>query len=232
MKQEKQVFSLGTILQLLIFIVGVPLLPLLISGQWGWWEAWIYAAINILGFAVSRILVGRKHPDLLQERARAFQHKDAAAWDKVLSPLLALGGAVLPLTAGLDARLNGLGEYELFLTLIGLGAILAGYLLGSWALITNRYFSGMVRIQHDRDHQVVSTGPYRWVRHPGYLGVLLSYLGTPLLLGSSWAFLPAGILGVGVVIRTHLEDRTLRKKLEGYQSYTERVRSRLIPGIW
>ena len=174
MKQEKQVLSLGTVLQLLIFVVGVPLLPLLISGQWGWWEAWIYAGINILGFAVSRILAGRNHPDLLQELARAFQHQDAAAWDKLLSPLLALGGAVLPLTAGLDARFNGSGGYELFLTLIGLGTILAGYLLGSWALITNRFFSGMVRIQHDRDHQVVSTGPYRWVRHPGYLGVLLT----------------------------------------------------------
>ena len=110
--------------------------------------------------------------------------------------------------------------------------ILAGYVLGAYALIENRFFSGMVRIQTDRDHQVVSSGPYRWVRHPGYAGALLVYLVTPLFLDSAWAFLPAVFLAVVLVIRTHLEDSTLQEELAGYREYARRVRYRLLPGVW
>jgi len=99
-------------------------------------------------------------------------------------------------------------------------------------LIENRYFSGMVRIQTDRGHQVVSAGPYRWIRHPGYAGSLIYFLATPIFLDSSWAFIPAVLLTIVLVIRTSLEDKTLQKELEGYQTYASQVRFRLIPGIW
>jgi len=115
---------------------------------------------------------------------------------------------------------------------VSLVIIVAGYALGAYALIENRFFSGMVRIQADRGHQVVSSGPYRWVRHPGYAGALLSYLATPLLLDSWWATLPAAFLIVVLVIRTDLEDRALQAELEGYHDYAGRVRYRLLPGVW
>jgi protein-S-isoprenylcysteine O-methyltransferase Ste14 len=232
LSDKKQSITARVILQLLVFIVGVPLLPLLISWNWLWWEAWVYAFLVIFGFAVSRVLAVRRHPDLLAERARFMGHEDTLPWDRVLAPLLALGGGLLPLVAGLDARFNWSVSFGLPVKFVALAVILAGYALASYALIENRYFSGVVRIQADREHRVVSSGPYRWMRHPGYAGALLSYLATPIFLDAVTAFLPAAILLVLLVIRTSLEDRTLRERLKGYREYSEQVRFRLLPGLW
>jgi protein-S-isoprenylcysteine O-methyltransferase Ste14 len=220
------------VIQLLVFIGVVPLLPLLISQRWDWWEAWAYAAIGILGFGISRWLAARRHPDLLAERARMLQHQDAVAWDKLLAPLVGLGGGLIPLVAGLDAALGWSPGFGLGAKSIALAVMVAGYVLGSYALISNRYFSGMVRLQTDRDHRVVSGGPYGWVRHPGYAGALLTYLATPVLLEAGWAFLPVAGMVVALVVRTALEDRFLQERLEGYAEYTRRVCYRLLPGVW
>jgi protein-S-isoprenylcysteine O-methyltransferase Ste14 len=220
------------IVQLLVFIIVVPFLPLLISWQWGWWQAWVYAIVCILGFAVSRALAARRDPGVIAERARFLQHEDAAPWDKVLAPLVGLGGGLIPLVAGLDARFDWSPGLGLPVEILSLLAILAGYALGAWALIENPFFSGMVRIQHERDHRVVSSGPYAWVRHPGYAGALLTYLATPLFLDSLWAFVPVAFLSIVLVVRTHLEDQTLRQQLPGYPDFAGRVRYRLVPGIW
>jgi protein-S-isoprenylcysteine O-methyltransferase Ste14 len=220
------------IVQMLVFIVLVPFLPLLISGHWDWWEAWLYAIIGIVGFAVSRLLAARRHPDLLRERARFMQHEDAKSWDKLLAPLVGLGGGLIPLVAGLEARFRWPPEFSLGVVMLSLIVILAGYVLGSYALLENRFFSGMVRIQFDRDQTVVSSGPYRWMRHPGYAGALLAYLATPFFLGSPWALLPAAFLTIVLVIRTRLEDQTLQDELRGYREYAQRVRYRLLPGVW
>ncbi len=217
---------------MLFFVVVIPSLPLLISRQWDWWEAWVYAIIGILGFAISRALAARHHPDLLAERARFLQHEDAKPWDKLMSPLLVLGGVLLPLVVGLDALFGWSPPFTLPVKILALLIILAGYALGSYALIENRFFSAVVRIQTDRGHQVVSTGPYRWIRHPGYAGALLTYLATPLFLDSRWGFLPALYLTIVIVIRTSLEDKTLQNELEGYREYARRVRCRLLPGVW
>jgi protein-S-isoprenylcysteine O-methyltransferase Ste14 len=99
-------------------------------------------------------------------------------------------------------------------------------------MLANRFFSGMVRIQTDRGHSVVSSGPYRWVRHPGYVAALFSYLATPIWLDSRWAFLPALFLTIALIIRTNLEDKALQDELEGYGEYTEQVPYRLLPGVW
>jgi protein-S-isoprenylcysteine O-methyltransferase Ste14 len=111
-------------------------------------------------------------------------------------------------------------------------AILAGYAWASYALLENRFFSGVVRIQSERGHHVVSSGPYRWMRHPGYAGALLAALATPVFLDSRWAFLPAVLLTAILVVRTALEDRVLHDELAGYREYAERVRYRLLPGVW
>jgi len=232
MNNQQRIISPRVVVQVLFFIVVIPFLPLLISWRWDWWEAWVFAIICILGFAISRVLAARRNPDLLAERARFMQHEDAKPWDKILAPLVGLGGGLIPLVAGLDALLDWSPKFSLPVKILSLVIILAGYALGSYALIENRFFSGMVRIQTDRGQQVVSSGPYRWVRHPGYAGALWSYLAMPLFLDSGWAFLPAVFLTIFLVIRTSLEDRFLQDELEGYRDYAKRVRYRLLPGVW
>ena len=232
MNNQQRTISPCVIVPMLFFVVVVPFLPLLISWRWDWWEAWVYAIICILGFAISRMLAARRHPDLLAERARFMQHENAKPWDKLLAPLVGLGGGLVPLVAGLDALFDWSPTFSLPVKIVSLVIILAGYALGSYALIENRFFSGMVRIQTDRGHQVVSSGPYRWMRHPGYAGALLTYLATPLFLDSRWAFLPAVFFTILLVIRTGLEDRVLQDELEGYRDYARRVRYRLLPGVW
>lgn len=232
MSRQHKVLSLRVVVQVLFFVVAEPFLPLLISWRWNWWEAWMYAAICILGFAVSRALAARRHPDLIGERARFLQHEDAKPWDRLLAPLVGLGGGLVPLVAGLDARFGWSSAFGLPAKIVSLVIILAGYALGAYALIENRFFSGMVRIQLDRDHRVVSSGPYHWVRHPGYAGSLLMYLATPIFLDSWWTFLPAALLTVVLVVRTRLEDRALQAELEGYREYATQVRYRLLPGVW
>ena len=232
MNNQQRTFSPRVILQMLFFVVVIPFLPLLISWRWDWWEAWVFAITCILGFAISRMLAARRHPDLIAERARLMQHEDAKSWDKLLAPLVGLGGGLIPLVAGLEALFDGPPTFSLPVKIGSLVVILVGYALGAYALVENRFFSGMVRIQTDRGHQVVSSGPYRWVRHPGYAGALVTYAVTPLFLDSPWAFLPVVLLTIALVIRTELEDRTLQDELEGYRDYARRVRYRLLPGVW
>lgn len=224
--------SARVIIQMLFFVVVIPFLPLLISRRWDWWEAWAYAVICILGFAISRALAARRNPGLLAERARFMQHEDAKSWDKTLAPLVGLGGGLVPITAGLEALLGWSEKFSLPVKIIALILIISGYALGAYALIENRYFSGMVRLQADRGHKVVTSGPYRWVRHPGYSGALITYLASPFFLNSYWAFLPVVFLGVVLGIRTKLEDQFLQNELDGYREYAGRVRYRLLPGIW
>jgi len=231
MYNQKKI-PLRAIVLMLFFIVVIPLLPLLISRRWDWWEAWTYAGISILGFAISRMLAARRHPDILSERAKFLQHEDAKPFDKILSPLVGLGGGIIPIIAGLDELFQWSPGFSPTVKIISLIIILAGYTLASYALIENRFFSGMVRIQTDRGHEVVSGGPYRWVRHPGYAGSLITYPVIPLLLDSEWTFIPAILLIIILVIRTYLEDKTLQKELPGYADYAKKVRYRLVPGVW
>ena len=232
MNNQQRVISPRVIVQMLFFIVVIPFLPLLVSWRWDWWEAWVYAIIGILGFAISRVLVAWRHRDLIAERARFMQHENAKSWDKLLALLLGLGGGLVLLVAGLDTLFDWSPTFGLPVKILSLAIILAGYALGSYALIENRFFSSMVRIQTDRGHRVVSSGPYRWMRHPGYAGALLTYLTTPLFLDSYWAFLPTVFITFLLVIRTALEDRFLQDELEGYRDCARRVRYRLLPGVW
>ncbi len=232
MDKQPTIITARVVLLMLFFIIIVPLLPLLISWRWNWWEAWTYALISILGFVVSRWLAARRNPGLLAERARFLQHPNAEAWDKILAPLVGLGGGLIPLTAGLEARFGSPTPFPAISKAIALLVILAGFSLGAYALVENCYFSGMVRAQTDRGQQVVSGGPYRWMRHPGYAGALLTYLATPFFLDSLWSLLPTAFIFIVLIIRTRLEDQFLQAKLPGYDEYARRVCYRLLPGIW
>ncbi len=232
MNNKQKLISPRIIVLAIFLIVVIPFLPLLISRHWNWWEAWVYAITTILGFALSRVLAARRHSDLITERAGFLQHENIKPWDKLLTSLGFLGGGLVPLVAGLDALFSWPPTFSLPVKFVSLVIILAGYALGSYALIENRFFSGEVRIQADRGHKVVSSGPYRWIRHPGYAGSLLTTLVIPLFLDSGWAFLPAVFSIILLVIRTKLEDEVLTNELEGYREYARRVRYRLLPGIW
>ena len=234
MTDQKKTINTRTIVQLLVFIVLVPFLPLLISLKLNWWQAWVYGLIGVLGFVISRLLVNKRHPDLLAERAKFMQHKDTKPWDNVLARLVGLGGALIPLAAGLDVKYGwSKTDYSMSVELVALAFIVIGYIIGSWALLENRFFSGTVRIQKERGHHLVSSGPYAWVRHPGYAGALLTYFATPLLLDSPWTFVPVIFIAIVLVIRTALEDRTLQEELPGYKEYAaKKTKYRLLLGIW
>jgi protein-S-isoprenylcysteine O-methyltransferase Ste14 len=138
----------------------------------------------------------------------------------------------LPLVAGLDARFGWSALLDVGWHWLGAGTFAGGLALISWAMMVNTYFSTVVRVQRERGQTVCRTGPYRYVRHPGYAGILLQSLGIPVLLGTWWALIP-GIAAIGLmVIRTVFEDRLLRAELAGYQAYAQDVRFRLVPGIW
>ena len=231
-QQKPYKISPSVIVQLVIVLFIFPLLPILITWRWNWWQAWVYYVFLVLAFILSRYLARQRHPDILQERASYMEHKDTQPWDKLLSPLTAFSSVFIVLAAGLDARFNWSNDFSLFMNWVGIVLIVGGYALASYALVTNRYFSGTVRLQEERGHQTVSDGPYRWVRHPGYCGSLLTYLGMPLLLDSAWAFVMVVIAIAILVIRTRLEDKFLQANLAGYREYAQRVRFRLLPGIW
>jgi protein-S-isoprenylcysteine O-methyltransferase Ste14 len=214
--------------------IGIVLLAvtLFVSlGSLDWPMAWVYLSLVILGMTVTTVLLARTHPDLLVERSHIGE--GVKSWDRVLSRLMALG-VLLPtlLIAGLDRRWGWSHAMPLHMEIGGAVLFALGTSWVSWAMVSNRFFAPVVRIQKDRGHTVATSGPYRFVRHPGYVGIMLCGVAVPLMLGSLWALVPAG-LGVGVaVLRTALEDRTLRNELEGYKDYASRVRYRLIPGLW
>ena len=232
MPETKRTFTLKVIVQLLIVVVIMPLLPLIISGAWNWLEAWVYAVTAAMGFILSRWLAVKRHPDILQERARSMELQDAKSWDRILAPVMGLGSVVILVVAGFDKLYGWTSPFSPIIKIVAFSVILLGYVLGTWALMENRFFSGVVRIQTDRGHQVVTTGPYRFIRHPGYVGVIWTYLTLPLFLDSLWAFIPALLTLAASILRTALEDKTLQAELPGYKEYAQRTRYRLFPGIW
>ncbi len=203
------------------------------AGTFRWPMAWAYVGLALGGTVISRALLLRFQPDLAAERAGSLEHEDARAWDKALVPIMAIVGPLLLLTlAGLDHRFGWSPPLPLWLMIAAGAMLLLAYLLGSWAMFSNRFFSGTVRIQHERGHTVVTTGPYRLVRHPAYASNVLAWAVTPVMLGSLWALIIGVALIVLTVIRTALEDRTLLEELPGYRVYAGRTRWRLLPGIW
>ncbi len=232
MNNQQLTLSPGVIFQIALIIIVIPLLPLLISWQWAWWEAWINAVVFVLVFIISRWLAHRRHPDLLAERAASLQKEDAKAWDRVLGPIAGLGSGIILIIVGLDALFRWSTPFSLPLKILALLAILGGYAFSTYAIVENRFFSGLVRIQTDRGHHVISTGPYRWVRHPGYAGIIPTYFAMPIFLDAWWALIPAVFMTIVLIIRTSLEDKTLHEELPGYADYALKVRYRLLPGVW
>lgn len=204
---------------------------IVVSGRYDWHRAWIYLAMMTVLQAVTGYLLYKKSPDLLVERSR--MQAGTAPWDKILAPVIAIIGPVaMWITAALDMRLHWPPAVPLRWTIAGLCVCLTGSLITAWAMLNNRFFSATVRLQTERGHVVVEGGPYHYVRHPGYSGALLFTLASPFALGSWLALYPAFATAVILVVRTALEDRTLRAALDGYQEFSGRTRWRLVPLVW
>jgi protein-S-isoprenylcysteine O-methyltransferase Ste14 len=216
------------VIQLGVFVAVQAALLFLGSGNPRWTAAWVYLGAYVGLIAVTALVV--RDPELFAERAQV--KKNTKAWDKVLSTLFAVFALGLLVVAAFDARFGWSAPASQTLAVAGFVAFVLGFGLSTWAMASNRFFSGGVRIQADRGHTVATGGPYRFVRHPGYAGFIVGSFGTALLLGSRWALVPAALSGALVLVRTALEDRMLRDELPGYRDYALRVRHRLLPGLW
>jgi protein-S-isoprenylcysteine O-methyltransferase Ste14 len=221
----------GSTMRLGTGIVLIASTLFLSCGSVDWPMAWLYLGMLVVGMAVTTLLLIRTHPDLILERSRIGE--GVKPWDRVLSRLMALG-TLLPtlVVAGLDRRWGWSPQVPADVEIGGVLLFALGTAWVSWAMVSNRFFAPVVRIQKDRGHTVVSAGPYQIVRHPGYLGIMLGGVAVPLMLGSLWALIPAAVGWIVAVVRTALEDKTLHNELEGYRDYAGRVRYRLVPGLW
>ena len=220
-------------IRLIVVYLLIPLILFICGSDLGWWQAWLYSMLILAAGIGGRMWAEQRHPGLTAERQNIENIHNAKAWDKVLAPLMAVSiGYPMVIVAGLDHRYSWSSEFPLWLIVIGFILISLGYAFAAWAVAENRFFSSVVRIQADRGHVVCDSGPYRFVRHPGYAGNILALFGIVLALGSVWTLIPAAVALIIVVIRTVLEDRTLKEELPGYRDYTQHVHYRLIPGMY
>jgi protein-S-isoprenylcysteine O-methyltransferase Ste14 len=200
------------------------------AGTLDWLRGWIYVALYAGGIAVSAVLVLRANPGVIAVRGRI--RRDAKRFDKViLAFYIVLLFAVL-IVAGLDAVRYRWRPLPFATLYWGAALHILAMVPAVWAMMVNPFAESVVRIQKDRGHRVVESGPYRLVRHPMYFGVILGNIGAPLILGSTWAFVPAGAAALLFILRATLEDTMLRNELPGYSEYSQRTRYRLFPGIW
>jgi protein-S-isoprenylcysteine O-methyltransferase Ste14 len=215
------------IVQLPVAWVFIALLLFISAGTIKWPFAWLFMAL-----LVSVDLIGLPFVPLEVLAERGSKKENVEDWDKVMGKLIVLSMMSIFLIAGLDYRWNWSQDIDSILHLASIAVFILGCALEIWAMRVNLFFSDVVRIQLDREHKVCSSGPYKYVRHPGYLGMIVYYLATPLLIGSWWAMIPAFMMMTLLVIRAKLEDETLLKKLPGYEEYALRTKYRLLPRVW
>jgi protein-S-isoprenylcysteine O-methyltransferase Ste14 len=200
------------------------------AGTIAWPRAWIQLALWLLTVAVNFSVLMRVNPAVVAARLKG--EPGSARFEKAMIPFFLVGAVALPVLAGLDAVRFGWSSPPLWTLWLGILLHAGGDAIMVWAMAVNPFLEKTVRIQTERRQEVVTTGPYARVRHPMYTGMIVLMAGLPLVLGSWWAFIPAGSLTLGLIIRMLFEDALLRRELPGYEEYACRTRRRLIPGIW
>jgi protein-S-isoprenylcysteine O-methyltransferase Ste14 len=215
---------------MIVYMAGIFAAMLFIpAGRLNWTLGWIYLGIVITFVIINWVCLSRWNPELIRRRMR--YGRGTKQWDKVWTLLFAPVLIAVYVVAGLEVRWDA-GGLPMSLWPVGLAIFCLGSIVLVWSMVVNPFFEKTVRIQTEQGHRVIDSGPYAWVRHPGYVGFTSWILATPLLLGSAWALIPAASSILAILIRTSLEDRTLRAELTGYRDYAARVRYRIIPGLW
>lgn len=217
--------------QTLLWLAITAALLFVPAGTLRWPEAWIFLGLWLAGGLVSGLSLAKQSPDILKERLRPPMQQAQKGWDRPLLLAILVGWAAFHIVAGLDAR-YGLSTVPRWLEVAGaIGFLLAIYVFHI-VMRENTYASAVVKVDTERGHKVISTGPYAWVRHPMYGGAIFYFVGAPLLLGS-WCALAIGIALIGILaLRAVWEEQTLMTELAGYADYAKRVRYRMLPGIW
>ncbi len=209
----------------------LPIFLFIPAGTLEWLGGWLQIIAYVLVVIANLIILVPRSPELIAERSRL--QAGTKKWDIWMASLAAI---ILPIftwvIAGIDFRNGWTAPMPVGWMIFAALMFVVGYAITIWAMLANTFFSATVRIQSERGHHVVSTGPYAFVRHPGYVGAILFQIVTPLMLGSLWAFVPSIAAVVIFVVRTALEDRTLQAELPGYKEYTQQTRYRLLPGVW
>jgi len=203
------------------------------AGRIDWLEGWLYLGIVTAYLLINVVYLAHVNPEIIEYRLKFVGlSKGTKPWDKLWLAFFTPLFLAIYVIAGFDAVRFGWSSMSSWFWLLGLVLFIPGAVLYSWSMGVNPFFEKTVRIQTERGHRVIDTGPYHFVRHPGYVGFIGWFLSAPMILGSWWAFLPAILSVFAIVIRTALEDQTLRNELTGYEEYTKRVQFRLIPGVW
>jgi len=211
----------------LIPIIIMAFILFVSSGSLNWIMAWLLLGIHLAGTIVISLKI---NIGLINERAH---EKDGTKrWDAILVRIMNIIGLTVLLVAGLDVRFGWSGPFPLSIEIIAMAVVILGYAVLAWAAISNEYFSRLVRIQEERGHNVIISGPYHYIRHPGYFSLILCAIAQPLMLGSFWALIPAIFTVIILFVRTNLEDKTLQEELTGYADYTLQVRYRLFLRVW
>jgi protein-S-isoprenylcysteine O-methyltransferase Ste14 len=218
------------VLDQILGIVAMAVALFWSAGRIDWWPAWAAIALWLACYTAMDIHLLRLNPDLMAERLTP--PKGAKTWDRAILSILRLLQLVRYILAGLDQRYGWTSGFPLTAQIAALIVGVLSYALLIWAMASNAFFSQIVRIQSDRGHTVVTNGPYRYVRHPAYVGMLVFELAMPTLLASWWAIIISGLCAILLLLRTTLEDHTLQAELPGYVNYAQQVRYRLVPGIW
>lgn len=210
-----------------VVLVALVFLPV---GKIGWGSGWIFVAVLVGAFGLSALLIARLSPMIFRSRSR-FQ-PGTKKWDLILvAGMLPVMVVEIPI-ATIDAGRMGWSVVPLGVVIVGYGVLVTSIAVMTWAQVVNPFFEPGVRIQKERAQRAITSGPYKFVRHPGYAAAIAMFIAIPLALGSWWALLPAALAIALLVVRTRLEDSLLQAELSGYADYARRTRYRLVPGIW
>lgn len=201
------------------------------AGRLAWTRGWIYVAMYTICMATAGVVVRRLNPACLEARSK-FWRKDAKRFDKIFLLLYLPLVYLQPTVAGLDAVRFHWTSIPFAAVYPGILLFIVSSILITWVMVVNPHAETTVRIQSDRGHTVINSGPYRFVRHPMYVGAIVMYPSAALVLGSMWALVIAAVIAIELIVRTALEDATLRRELPGYGPYAVVTRYRLVPGLW
>jgi len=216
---------------LLVTLVLMAVLLFGAAGSLSWGHGWAFMIVFVLLILASMAALWRLNPEIFVARARPTG-QGTKGWDRVLMPILLIAFAAILPVAGLDdGRFHWAPAGDVWVAL-GYLLLIIGFAGTAWAQAVNRHFEPSVRIQSERDHHVITTGPYAYVRHPGYSFASIMAIGGAWALASWWALLPAIIVIVLLALRTNLEDATLQRELPGYTDFAAKTRFKWIPGVW